>query len=116
MFRQAFQPPQFVVELRAGRWIAVGQIEASYAYAIDTRLNIAAVYVSWIAGQAATMLDRIGATREDCDTIPALLPMPDRTIAGFANSGFRKLLLRRLQLLKARSVRFGFGEPAQQHR
>src|SRR5271156_1064795 len=72
--------------------------------------------VLWIAGQGATTLDRIGATREDCDPIPALLPMPDHAIAGFANRGFRKSLLRRFQLLQARNIRFGFCQPADECR
>ena len=63
-----------------------------------------------------TTLDRIGAAREDCDTIPALLPMPDHAVAGFANSGFRKFLLRRLQLLQARNIRPGFCQPADERR
>src|SRR5579862_2787651 len=74
------------------------------------------MYVLGIAGQAATTLFRICAAREDCDTVPALLPMPDDAIAGLANSGFGKSLLRRLQFLKARNIRPGFGEPADERR
>src|SRR5882672_6719776 len=116
MFRQAFQPAQLVIELRAGRGIAVGQIKASDSHAIDLCLNIAAMQVLWIAGQGATDLDGIFVTREDRDPIPALLPMPDHAVAGLANRGFRKLLLRRLQLLKARNVGLGFAKPADERR
>src|ERR1700746_3457920 len=77
---------------------------------------MAAVYVLRIAGQAATTLDWICATRKDCDTIPALLLMPNHAIDGFANSGFGKFLWRRFNLLKTRTVRSGFGEPAQERR
>src|ERR1700685_945546 len=70
VFRKALQPSQLVIELRPGRGIAVGQVEASYAHAIDRRLDVTAVQVLRIARQRATTLDRIRAAREDCDTIP----------------------------------------------
>jgi hypothetical protein len=81
-----------------------GQIKTSYAHTSDQCLNITAVDVLRIAGQGAATLDRICATREDCDTIPALLPMPDNAIAGFLNSGFRKFLLTPTPLLELHSL------------
>jgi len=60
------------------------------------------------------------AARSHSETAQRLLKSEstgaDHAIAGFPNSGFRKFLLRRLQLLKTRNVRSGFGEPAQERR
>src|SRR5271163_3375218 len=116
VFRQALEPTELVVELGPRRGIAVGQIKAADDDAVDTRLDVAAVRVLGIAGQAATTLDRFAAAREDRDAIPAFLAMPDWRVAGFADRRFRKFFLRRLQFLEARDIRFEFGQPAQERR
>ena len=77
MFRQTIEPTEFVIELGPRRRIAVGEIDATDDDVIDTRLDVAAVRVLGIAGQAATTLDRFPAARENRDTIPAFLAMPD---------------------------------------
>ena len=109
MRRQAFEPAQLVVEFRAGRRIAVGQIEAADQHAVHRRLDIAAVRVIRIARQAAPGLDRVGTSREDGDAVPALLAVPDRAVAGAPDRGLRELLVRRLQLLQADHVRLGLA-------
>src|SRR5271163_5046877 len=116
MFRQALNPSEFVIELGAGRRIAVGKIEAADEDAVDLGLEVAALYVVRVAGQASTSLQRILTARENGDAVPALLAVPDHAVAGLADSGFRKLLLRRLQFLETRDIGPGFGEPAQKHR
>ena len=77
MFRQAIEPTEFVVELGPRRRIAIGEINAADDDVIDPRLDVAAVRVFGIAGQAATTLDRFPTAREDRDAIPAFLAMPD---------------------------------------
>jgi hypothetical protein len=42
--------------------------------------------------------------------------MPDWGVAGFADRGFRKFILRRLQFLKACDIRFEFSQPTQECR
>ena len=112
--RQPFEPAQLVIEFRARRRIAVRQIEASDDQAADRRFDVAAVRVVGIARQAAAGLHRLGAAGEDRHAVPALLPVPDRAIAGGAERGGRKFLIGRLQLLQADDVRRGLLQPAQQ--
>src|SRR5208283_2949856 len=116
VFRQALEPTELVVELGPRRGIAVGQIKAADDDAVDTRLDVAAVRVLGIAGQAATTLDRFAAAREDRDAIPAFLAMPDWRVAGFADRRFRKFILGRLQFLQARDIWFEFVKPPQERR
>jgi hypothetical protein len=47
---------------------------------------------------------RLYAPRQDGDAVPALLAMPDHAIARVPDRSFRKLLLRRFQLLQADDV------------
>src|SRR5712691_550862 len=49
MLGQAREPTKFVIELRAGRWIAVRKVEAADQHAIDRRLDVTAMCVVWIA-------------------------------------------------------------------
>ena len=116
MSRQALEPAQLVVELRAGRRVAVRQVEAADQHPVHRRLDVAAVGVVGIAGEAAAGLVRLGAARQDGDAVPALLALPDRAIAGGPDRRFRELLGRRLQLLQADHVGRRFLQPAQQHR
>ncbi len=116
MFGQAREPAEFVIELRAGRWIAVGKVKAANQHAIDGRLEVATVCVVWIAGKAPTTLAGIQTARENGDAIPALLAVPDRAVARLADRGLWKFLLGRLQFLKAHDIGLGFDEPAQEHR
>ena len=90
----ALEPAQLVVELRPGPRIAVGQVEAADQHAVDRRLDIAAVAVVGIARQAAPGLDRLAAARQDRDAVPALLPVPDRAVAGVADRCLGELLAR----------------------
>ena len=115
MSRQAFEPAELVVELRPGRRIAVGQVEAADQHAVHRCLDVAAVRVVGVARQAAAGLDRLGASREDGHAVPAFLAVPNCTVAGLADRGFREPLARGLEFLQADHVRQGVGQPAQQH-
>jgi TolA-binding protein len=50
---QAPEPAEFIVELRAGRWVAIRQMQASDQHAVDGRLYIAALIVVGVARKAA---------------------------------------------------------------
>ena len=104
MLDQPLEPAQLVVELRPGPRIAVGQVEAADQDAVDRRLDVAALRVVGIAGQAAPRLVDLADAAEDRDAVPALLAVPDRVVAQVADRRFGKLLLRRLQFLQADDV------------
>src|SRR2546421_10018134 len=111
---QAPEPAQFVVELRTGGGVAVGQIQATDYDAVDRRLDIATVDIIRIARKRSPDLGRLGIPGEDGDPIPALLSMPDHSVTGVPNHTVREFFLGRLQFLKARYIRRDLGEPAQQ--
>ena len=114
MGRQALEPAQLVVELRAGRRIAVRQVEATDEHAVDRRFDISAVHVGRVARQAPPGFLRLLPARQDRDTVPALLTMPDRAVAGVAKRALGEFILRRLEFLKTYDVRSSLAEPAQQ--
>ena len=105
MVDEALEPSQLVVELRARGGVAVGEVQAADGDAADVGLDVAAVGVVRIAGQAAPGLLRLLAPGEDGDAVPALLAVPDGLVAGLADRVDRELLVRRLQLLQAGDVR-----------
>ena len=113
---QSIEPAQLVIELRAGGRISVRQIQATNQHPIDRRLDVAAVRVIRIAGQAATRFRRRPAARKYGNAVPALLAVPDRAVAGFPNCRLGEFVVRGLQLLQAGDVRLDLGEPAHQHR
>jgi hypothetical protein len=115
MRREPLKPAKLVVELRTGRGIAVGQVEATDDGIIDQCLDVAAVGVLGVLGKRAPDLDRLGTSGENCDTVPALLPMPDRAAAGTADCVNREPLLGCFELLKADDVRRGLSEPVEEH-
>ncbi len=116
MRREALEPAQLVVEFRSGCRIAVRQVEAADRQPVDCRLQIAAMRVFGIAGQTAAELRRLGAAGENRDSVPALLPMPDRDSRGGADRGGGKFLIGRLQFRKTDDVRRGLFQPGQQVR
>ena len=67
MFVKSFEPAQFVVELRPGCGITVGEIDAPNDDAVDRRLDVAAMRVVGIAGECAPAFDGYDAAREDRD-------------------------------------------------
>ena len=64
-------PGELVIELRPRPRIAVGQIEVADQQAADRRLDVAALHVLGIAGQAAAGFDRLADAAEDGDSVPA---------------------------------------------
>src|SRR4051794_12073183 len=114
VLRQPVKPAQLVVEFETGRGIAVRQVETSDNYAVDRRLDIPAVRVVELAGQTPADLYRLGAARQDRNAVPAFLPVPNRAVTGTLDRGFRELLIRRLEFLKADDVRCGLFQPFQQ--
>ncbi len=56
---QTLEPSQLVVELRSGRWIAVGKIKASDDQGANACFNVATVQIIGVAGQSPLRFDRI---------------------------------------------------------
>src|SRR5215213_817944 len=116
MLRQPVEPAQLVIEFGTGRGIAVRQIKAPDNQAIDSRLDVSAVRVVGIVGQTPADFYGLSTASQDSDAVPALLPMPDRAVAGGPDCSFRKFLVWRLELLEADDVRCGLLQPLQQVR
>jgi hypothetical protein len=64
-----------------------------------------------VARKRSTSLDRIAAAREYCDTVPALLSVPNCTVASGSNRKLREALARRLELLEASHVGLRLAQP-----
>lgn len=79
---QPGKPIQLVLKLRTGCRIAVRQVETSDDHAIDHGLDVSALNVIGIAGNTASGFAGCFAAREDRDTVPGFLAMPDRAVAG----------------------------------
>ena len=77
-------------------------------------LDVAALAVVRVARQLVARENGRPDARQDRDTVPRLLAAPDRVVAGLSDGLFRKLGLRRLQLLKANDVRLSLRQPGQQ--
>src|SRR5579872_2236037 len=116
MLCKSLEPAQLVIELWTRRGIAIRKIKACDEHAVDLPFEIPAMQIVRVARQFVANLDRIGAAREDRDTIEALLAAPDNTISCLANRSFGKLVVQNLQFLQAGNVGPGLGEPAQQVR
>ena len=110
------EPPQLVIELRAGCRIAVGEIETTYDEAVDVRFEVTAVGVIRIAGQAAPPLDGHGTLRQDRNAVIGFLAVEDCAVPGLRNRFLRELFIRGLEFLETGDVRLLFFKPAQQHR
>ncbi len=80
---EPLEPFQLVSEFRARRWVAIWQVEAADQDTIHRCLDIAAMAVVRVAGQAAPCLDRIAVAGENGDTVPGFLPVPDGAVANF---------------------------------
>ena len=116
MLMQSLEPTQLVVELGAGRGIAVRQVQTADDQVIDTRFQVSAVQVLWIPRQPAMGLHRIATLGQDCDAVIGLLAVPNHTVAGIADRLFGKLFRRCFQLLQADNIRHGERQPPQQNR
>src|SRR5580704_259958 len=67
---QTFEPGQFVIELRTGLRISVGQVDGSDQHTIYRRLDIACLAILRIPRQAGSRQHRIALPREDRYTVP----------------------------------------------
>src|ERR1700730_170526 len=62
---QTLEPPQLVIEFRAGRGIAVGKIKTSDNESTNAGFNVATVEVIRIARQSPLRFDWITSSRKD---------------------------------------------------
>jgi hypothetical protein len=74
------------------------------------------VAILGVAGQDAPDLDWLVVTREDGDTIPAFLPMPESLISCVQQGLFGEFFLGRLEFLQAGDIGRGLLQPAEQDR
>src|SRR5215813_14431020 len=80
MGRKALHPSELIREFGARLWVAVRGIERRDQHAMHRRLDIAALGVSWIAGQLRARDDGLAIAAEDGDAVPRLLAAPNRAI------------------------------------
>ena len=110
---EPLEPTQLVVEFRAGRRIAVRQVQAADQDAVDGGLDVAAVGVVRIARQSASREDRRRVPGEDGDAVPAFLSMPDSLVTRLLKLASRKAVVRRFEFLQADDVGLILLQPSQ---
>lgn len=98
------EPSQLVVELRAGRRIAVRQIEAADQDSVYGGLDLAAMPVVSATRQSAAREEGHLAFGEDRNAVPAFLAMQYDAVTGALQVGARKTVVRRLQFLQAGDI------------
>jgi len=89
---QALKPAQLEAEFLTIHRIAVRHVEAADQEAVDGGLNVAAVEIVVVARERAPGLDQGFAAREDRDSVPAFLTLPDRFVARRAQRALGKRL------------------------
>ncbi len=103
---EAIHPGKLVGEFLGADRIAVRKIERADHHPVQHRLDIAAVGVVGITGEAgAAQLQRPPLRRQDSDSVEALLPVPVAVIAGGAHLGDREAVVGTFDLLEADQVR-----------
>jgi hypothetical protein len=85
MRQQALHPGELVGKFGLG--VPVRRIERGDQDAVDRSLNIAALPVGRIAGQARAGYDRLAVAGQDGNAVPRFLAAPGRAVAGFASCG-----------------------------
>ena len=108
---QAAEPFQFVIKLRAGLRISIGQVEAADEHSIDRRLQIAAVGIGFVARQTPSGLNGIGASGQNRHAVPGLLAMPKGSVPGVLERVGREV--EGFEFLEAGDVRLFPLEPFQ---
>src|SRR6185312_1870180 len=108
---QPLHPADLVVEFLRSHGIAVGQVERADDDAAHFRLDIAAMRVVGVPGQAdAPQLGRV-APGQDRDSVEALLPVPHRAVARRFDVGDRQRFVGAFELLQRDDVRLLAIEP-----
>ena len=114
MLVQPFAPPKLVTEFRTGRWVAIWEVNTADNQSTDIRFDVTRVCIVGVARKDPRSFDQLLPFREDCNAIPAFLPVPNSVIPGPVYICCGEAVLRCLELLKANDVRRGFREPLQQ--
>jgi hypothetical protein len=73
---QSLEPSQLIVELGSRSGIAFRQIQAPHHQTMDCRFDVTAVRVVRVPPQPPADFHRLSAPGQDCDPVPAFLPMP----------------------------------------
>src|SRR5262249_55971110 len=112
--QKPFHPGEYVLEFRPRLRVTVGRVDSRDENAVDSGLDIPALRIFWIARQLSSRDYRLTIPTYYGDAIPRLLPAPDGAITGFFDCRDRKFGVYRLQFLKARNIRPGSAQPAQE--
>ena len=110
---EPLHPVELVVEFRAGRRIAVREIDRGDAKLAETRLDIARLAVGLVAGQGGEDIAR-RRSRQECHAVIAFLPQHRDAIAHRLDLRRRKILRLAFDLLQAKDVGLGGLEPVGQ--
>ena len=110
---QAIEPTELEVEFLASDRIAVRHVQAADQEAVDRGLDVAARRVVLISRESAPRLDQVFAARENGDSVPAFLALPDRLVARRTDGALRKRF--RFQFLQADHVGRGLLKPAEKN-
>src|ERR1700761_8322980 len=111
---KALEPLKLVVEFRAGRGIAIWKIKAADKETVHRSLDVATVRVVRVAWKTSPSEKRFRVSCQNGNAVPALLTIPDRSVASLLDGLMWKFVVRRLQFLQAHDIRTIFGKPAQQ--
>ena len=114
MLLQAFEPPELVIEFRAGCWIAIREVQTPDDQSADVRFDVTGVRIIRVARKDPRSFDRFVSFRENRHTVPTFLAVPDSVISGRVYLRRGEALFWCLELLKTNDVRRRFREPLQQ--
>ena len=101
---QALEPTQLIIELGTGGRISIRKIQTADPEVVGGGFDVTALEVVWLTWQTSPSFNRIDAAGQDGDSVPALLPMPNRVVACFSDRPIGEFLPWRLQLLKTNHI------------
>jgi hypothetical protein len=101
---EALEPGQFVIELRTGLRVSVGEVDGGDQDPVDRRLDIASLTIIGIPWQAGSCQHRVTIPREDGDAVPGALAKPDSALAEVAQGACREGSLLYFEFLEAKYI------------
>src|SRR5690242_13610411 len=104
MVREAVEPGELVIELRPRSRIAIRRVHVPDPDCRGRSLAVPASVAVGIVWQAAARFVKVANPAEQCDAVPAFLPVPYRRITGLSDRIGREFVVRRLQLLQPDNI------------
>src|SRR5690606_19764986 len=100
-----FKPTKFIIKLRTGSGIPIGEIKTANQDIINYGLNIPALNIfRVIARKGASDFCYFRTLRKNCNAVPAFLSMPYSLISRFTDSLLGEFFLRSFQFLQADNI------------